>query len=203
MPRTVTNHRSCLLDAAQALTLERGFSATRIDEVCAAAGVTKGSFYHHFESKDALAKALIDHYFDGVAAALSGGRWADVNPASTRALAFVDHAIAGVKGGLLKHGCLLGSFALDLSQTHPDLRAEVDDRFGRLAEVLRPSLNEALSGKTGIAGSAMTATSLARQFVAVLQGGIVLAKAHDDPKRLSEALRCYRRMLEVVLAEVG
>ncbi len=180
------------------LTLERGFSATRVDEVCAAAGVTKGSFYHHFESKDALAHALIDHYFDGIVAALAGGTWASIEQPSARALAFVDHVIDGVRGGLLRQGCLLCSFALDLSETHPELRVEVDRRFDRLTEFLYPTLDEALAAETR---PDVSAAGLARQFVAVLQGGIVLAKAHNDQSRLTEAVSCYRQMLAVLLSD--
>ncbi len=189
-----------MLDAAQTLILEKGFSATRIDEVCASAGVTKGSFYHHFESKDALAEELIDHYFDGIASVFADGDWVDVQPASARAFAFVDHAIVGIKGGLLVNGCLLGSFALDLSQTHPVLRDLVDARFRELTEFLRPTLQEALAQSER---KPISAASLARQFLAVLEGGIVLAKSHDDPKRLVEALQCYRRMLASVLSGAG
>ena len=198
-PASATSHRPRLLDAATKLILERGFSATRIDEVCATAGVTKGSFYHHFESKDALAHALIDHYFDAIAAAMTVGSWSTVEQPAARAIAFVDHAIAGVRGGLLRHGCLLGTFALNQSISHPELRAEVDERFDRLSRLLTPILREALS--TQSRRPAASATTLARQFVTVLQGGIVLAKAHDDPKRLTEALTCYRRMLAAMLSD--
>ena len=65
--------RSLLLDAAKHLMLSKGYSGTTVDEVCASAGVTKGSFYHHFESKEALALALIDHYFSEVEAVLLAG----------------------------------------------------------------------------------------------------------------------------------
>ncbi|MFT4074337.1 MAG: TetR/AcrR family transcriptional regulator [Asticcacaulis sp.] len=51
-----------LMDAALALFVEKGIAATSIDEIVTAAGVSKGGFYHHFASKDALLTALQDRY---------------------------------------------------------------------------------------------------------------------------------------------
>jgi AcrR family transcriptional regulator len=55
--------RQKLLDATLALIRKKGYSSTSVDELCAQAGVTKGAFFHHFKSKDALAiaAASIDH----------------------------------------------------------------------------------------------------------------------------------------------
>ena len=49
--------RVALLDAALSEILARGYSATTVDDLCRAAGVTKGAFFHHFDSKEALAVA--------------------------------------------------------------------------------------------------------------------------------------------------
>ena len=46
-----------LLDAALKVIREKGYCATRIDDVCAEAGLTKGSFFHHFKTKEELAVA--------------------------------------------------------------------------------------------------------------------------------------------------
>ncbi len=95
--------------------LSKGFPATRVDEICAEAGVTKGSFYHHFESKDALAFELVDQYSGGVAKALGAGNWSRVEDPRGHLLVYLDHAVSVLKGPLMRQGCLLGSLALDLS----------------------------------------------------------------------------------------
>lgn len=191
------NHRDALLDAAQSLILSKGFPATRVDEVCAAAKVTKGSFYHHFKSKDDLAAALIDHYFDHLTQTLCTGAWQDRSDPVERLLGFLDHAIKVLRGPLLRNGCLLGSFALDLSETHPDIRIEIENRFDQLAGVLEPTVRAALK-QQGVTGF-VSAGALARQFVSVLQGSIVLAKAYDDHAKLTEGMRCYSALLRSVL----
>ena len=48
-----------LVDAGVNLMRSRGFNATTVDDVCAAAGVTKGGFFHYFKSKDNLAAAAV------------------------------------------------------------------------------------------------------------------------------------------------
>src|SRR4249919_4330325 len=51
-----------LLDAALHVIRAKGYSASTVDDVCARAGVTKGSFFHHFKSKDELALAAVQHF---------------------------------------------------------------------------------------------------------------------------------------------
>src|SRR3712207_1252503 len=62
MPRNGAETRGRILDAAQRLVLERGFSGTSVDAVLAEASVTKGGFFHHFPSKQALGLALVERY---------------------------------------------------------------------------------------------------------------------------------------------
>lgn len=177
--------------------LAKGYPATRVDEICAEAGVTKGSFYHHFASKEELADVLIDRYFASVAQAFTPERGAQVEP-TARLLEFLDNAVKVTRGDLLKQGCLLGSFSLDLSETHPDMRAKLDSRFAALAKGVEPLIRQALKQRDP--SLSVSAPALARQFVAVLQGGIVLAKAAGDHGRLTEAVRCYRETLKALLA---
>lgn len=62
MPRDGTRTRTALLDAAEHLVLDRGFSGTAVDDIIDQAGVTKGAFFHHFPTKQDLARALMDRY---------------------------------------------------------------------------------------------------------------------------------------------
>lgn len=192
-----TTHKTALLDAAQQLILSKGFPATRVDEVCKVAGVTKGSFYHHFASKDELASALIDHFFDDITEALASGGWDALEDPVDRLLGFLDNATKVVRGPLLRRGCLLGSFALDLSETHPEIRKEIERRFERLVKVLEPRIRDAMRHQ-GVKSSA-SAPALARHFVSVLEGSLVLGKAYDDFGKVAEGVRCYRALLEALL----
>ena len=54
-----------LLDATLHVIRAKGYSATRIEDVCEAAGLTKGSFFHHFDTKQALALAAAEYWIEG------------------------------------------------------------------------------------------------------------------------------------------
>lgn len=65
MPRVVKNpevRRTELLDCAQALFLARGYEQASLNDVIAAAGISKGAFYHYFSSKEALLEALAERF---------------------------------------------------------------------------------------------------------------------------------------------
>src|SRR3546814_14229633 len=56
------NARIRLLDVALRVIREKGYHATTVDELCAAAGVTKGAFFHHFKSKEDVAVQAARHW---------------------------------------------------------------------------------------------------------------------------------------------
>ncbi|UZJ59440.1 TetR/AcrR family transcriptional regulator [Pseudomonas sp. KU26590] len=56
--------RQGILDVGQRIMAAKGYSGVGLNEILAAAGVPKGSFYHYFGSKDAFGEALLEHYFD-------------------------------------------------------------------------------------------------------------------------------------------
>lgn len=197
MPGSTPNLQR-ILSSAQGLILAKGFPATTIDEICDAAGVTKGGFYYHFESKHQLALALVEHHFDRLVAALAEGAHRTLEDPRSRVLAFVDHAAEVVRGPILRDGCVLGVLALDMAETNPEIRAAISARFSDLAAGLEGDLAAAL--RNASVAAPVDAGGLARQFLAVLEGSIILAKAHRDPELMVEGLRYYRMSLEAILS---
>ncbi len=61
-PRKRGDARERLLKLAEAAVLEKGFGATSIEELIAAAGITKSGFFYHFKDKTELARALLERY---------------------------------------------------------------------------------------------------------------------------------------------
>jgi AcrR family transcriptional regulator len=66
--------RTRILDSAVRLFASRGFSSSSVDEICASAGVSKGAFYHHFESKQGLFLALLDGWLKAIDNAVEAAR---------------------------------------------------------------------------------------------------------------------------------
>lgn len=91
MPKDGTANRERILDAAQQLVIENGFAATSVDQVLRAAGTSKGAFFHHFDSKLDLARALTERYVAGDIGQLQAAldATASVDDPAERVLAFV------------------------------------------------------------------------------------------------------------------
>ena len=139
----------------------------------------------------------MDHYFEQILGALSDQSWREHDDPAERVLSFLDSVHEVMKGPVLKRGCLLGSMALDMSETHPEIREAIDHRLNQLAATIEPDLRLALRGGKKPAG--ISAGAMAKQFVAVLQGAIVLAKASADHRVLASMIRCHRELVRAAL----
>jgi TetR/AcrR family transcriptional regulator, transcriptional repressor for nem operon len=178
-----------ILAAAKELFLARGYAGTTVDAICEKAGLTKGSFYHFFDSKEELGLAVLDWSLQRSGQMLSAGPHRQIADPVQRALAFIDH-IAICSPELWSGGCLLGSFALELAEANSRMQKAVSGMFqavsDNFAEMLEP-LVAPTNGKEG-----PTAEELADQLLGTLEGSIVLAKAHRDPSRIPKAIRAFR-----------
>ncbi len=93
MPKDGSVTRTRILDAAEGLVERNGFAATSVDQILAASGSSKGAFFHHFDSKRALASALVDRYVDADLTQLRRGLDAadGIDDPVERVLAFLAH----------------------------------------------------------------------------------------------------------------
>jgi len=178
--------RDRLIDAAEAEMLAKGYPATTVDDICARAGVSKGSFYHFFSTKEELGLATLEAFFNRNLKVVQAA------PAATlpreQAVALLDHLLASA-GRMWGGGCLLGSFALDLAETNPRIAAEVSARFRAMAGLLA-------AGFAPLArGTAVSGEALAEQFIVAVEGGLVLARAHGDWGYVERALARFRQQV--------
>src|SRR5438874_8907696 len=99
-----------LLDAARELMLEKGYTATSVDEVCEAAGLTKGSFFHYFEGKEHLGRAVAERFFADRKQHFLAAPFRQKEDPLDRVFGFVDFLIELSRGPTPSKGCLLGTF---------------------------------------------------------------------------------------------
>jgi TetR/AcrR family transcriptional repressor of nem operon len=194
---TGQNTQDKLIEAALTLMLAKGYPATTVDEICVAAGVSKGSFYHFFATKEDLALAAMDAYSQRGFEALQSGSYTGLEDPRERLFGFLDHAeaIAQERWG---RGCLLGNLAVELADTNETFRARISEIFETLARRLATAFETVVEpGKA----ESPTAVELAEFFLSALEGSIVLAKAHDDWGRVPAALRNFRRYVEKLAEE--
>jgi TetR/AcrR family transcriptional regulator, transcriptional repressor for nem operon len=182
------------LDAALHVIRAKGYSATRIEDVCEAAALTKGSFFHHFESKEDLALAAADHFAKMADGAFATAPYQSLADPLDRLLGYVDFRIAILRGRLPDFTCLLGTMVQETYDTHPAIRAACDRNISSHAAVVARDIADA---KARYAPHApWTAESLGLFTQAVIQGAFVLAKAKHGPEIAADCLLHLRRYLE-------
>jgi TetR/AcrR family transcriptional repressor of nem operon len=184
-----------LIRAMRDLALTKGLPATTVDEVCERAGVTKGSFYHHFAGKDEIAEAALAAHFDDLRNALTTGEWTRAAEPTCRWRAFVANAAEVCAGPVLADGCLLGLFSLELAEQAPRVREQVTGMFDQLRAVARELIAEAAAAKD----RQLDVDAVAAQFLVVLEGAALIAKAHDDRAVASRAMAFFGAAVDHLL----
>lgn len=173
----------------------RGYQAVTVDEIISHAGVSKGSFYHAFKSKEELAMAALEAYGARGWEIVANGAYRDIEDPVKRAKAFA--AYIGEKSGeLWQHGCLLGAIALEVAESHPELIKKIDKLFNNLEDGAERIFTPALKAKKI---RKVTGKQLGRHFLSVVEGGIVIAKAHSSPEYLIEGIRHFNKYLDYIL----
>ena len=188
--------RTKLLDAARDVIRARGYAATSVDDICAAAGVSKGSFFHYFETKEKLAIAAAGHFGAGAAAIFGGAPYAALPDPRDRLIGYVDFRIAMLGREIPQFTCLLGTMVQEVYATHPDLRTAAE---AQLADHIAMLTRDVAAAKALYAPDApWSAGGLATFMQATLQGAFIFAKAQQSPQAAVECLTHLRRYLELV-----
>jgi TetR/AcrR family transcriptional regulator, transcriptional repressor for nem operon len=185
-----------LLDAARDVIRAKGYAATSVEELCQAAGVTKGSFFHHFKSKEALGVEAARHWTVMTTAFFAEAPYHAPDDPFDRVLAYVDFRKSMITGDPAEFSCLVGTMAEEVYASSPSIRdACAESIFGHAA-TLEADIAAAMRAR-GISGG-FTAQSLARHTQAVLQGAFVLAKAGNDPALARESLDHLDRYIRLL-----
>jgi TetR/AcrR family transcriptional repressor of nem operon len=197
--RTDSAIRVKLMEAAQRLMLAKGFSATSVDEICEAAEVTKGSFFHYFKSKEDLGKAVLDHFMSSMSQVVLGSPFFKKSDPLQRIYGYIDFMIDVSRDPERRSGCLLGNFAQVLSDTHPDIRSLCAKHFSWWADTLIHELDEAKK-RHAIKRSVDTRV-LAEHFIALFEGSLMLAKTRQDIGIIERNLRNYKQYLKNIFGK--
>jgi TetR/AcrR family transcriptional regulator, transcriptional repressor for nem operon len=184
-----------LLTAAMDLIRRQGFAATSVDDLCAAAGVTKGAFFHHFASKEALGVATVQHWTKTTAAMFAAHDYNARPDPLDRVFAYLDLRRSFLAMPLPDFSCVAGTTVQETYLTFPAIRAAAKESIRSGAAHVEAHLAEALAAHP-VPG--VTAESLALQFQVAVQGGIIVAKALDSPEAAHEAFDHLERYLRLL-----
>ena len=198
MPKTAVklDTRAKLLEAAVALIRTRGYSATTVDELCAAAGVTKGAFFHHFKSKEALGVAAADHWSETTGALFADAPYHDHADPLDRILSYVEFRKALLSGSVPEFTCLVGTMVQETYETTPAIRDACDRSISGHAATLEADIEAAIRDRE--MAPEWTAESLALHTQAVLQGAFILAKAKGGAGIAADSVAHLRRYIEML-----
>lgn len=190
--------RSKLLDAALTVIRTKGYSATTVDELCAAAGVTKGAFFHHFPSKDDLAVAAADHWSETTGALFAQAPYHGHDDPYDRVVGYLEFRKALLQGDVPDFTCLVGTMLQETFDTSPAIRDACDRSISEHAGRLEADIRQTLE-RRGLTPD-WTPASLALHTQAVLQGAFILAKARGGPAIAADSIDHLIRYVKAVLA---
>lgn len=171
--------RQRLIDAARGLILQRGFSAAGVEQICADAGVTKGAFFHHFPSKEALGQAALASW-----AAFGMALYAQAKSGPRRHPLDHLHAFFDIMVGFVDEApgpvtCVVGIMSQELALANPELRESCSRYLGDWTDFARELLEEAKSEQPPAID--FDAEDVSWYLNSLWQGSMLVAKTRQDP----------------------
>ncbi|WP_353062041.1 TetR/AcrR family transcriptional regulator [Tunturibacter psychrotolerans] len=196
-----TRHESKtrFLNAAMHVIRVKGYAATRIEDVCAEAGLTKGSFFHHFKSKEDLALAAAEHWEEVTSALFRSAPYRQLTDPLDRVLAYVDFRKEILRGELADFTCLVGTMVQEVYDTNPDIREACNRSISSHAATIEADIAEAIR-EYGIEAD-WTAQSLALYTQATFQGAFILAKAKGGSEIAVDCIDHLHRYIEMLFSQ--
>ncbi len=196
-PQAPHQSRLKILEAATDVVRSKGYAATTVDDLCAAAGVTKGSFFHHFKSKEEMVLQAVAHWgswTDGIFAAAPYAVAADPRD---RVFGYLDFRRDLLDHTVPQFTCLMGTLVQETYDTHPAVREACDRGMSSHVAVLTRDIEAARLKHAPDA--TWSAESVGYFIQAVLQGSFIFAKAKQDAEVARGSLAHLRRYLENLL----
>ncbi len=164
---------------------QRGYHATSMSDLAQACGLQKGSFYHHFSSKEELMRevlAVVNNYYDKKIFSFINNR--ELSPAQRLT------QLWGEQRNRLTHtsgGCLFGNMALETANLQTDFRPQIMSFFKHWAESLTALFAEKYSLEQ--------AQIYANQSVMMMEGAVMLARLYQNDDYLEQAFQFTLNLL--------
>jgi len=194
--------RQRILDAAQTMILSRGFAGTSVDGLIQSLDMTKGAFFHHFDSKSDLAEHLVRRFADdGIALFHSfKARAEKFTDDPLQQLTLIINQYSELFEGLTEPypGCLLAAYVYELQLFEDELRPIITAEF----RVIRKELGALIRRieKKYPPRAPVDPVALADMFSSTFEGAFVLSKAFDEPEVIVQQLQLFRTLVESVFS---
>lgn len=140
MPRPSVKEE--IVQAAVKMLHERGFNATGVQDITDAAGVPKGSFYNHFESKEALGLEALERYWSGALASLESLKDESTPPAA-RLKAYFRRLNELARKVKYRPGCMIGNLSVEMSDQSPVIRERLAGMLAKWSRAIEQCVKAA------------------------------------------------------------
>lgn len=185
--------RTRLLEAGTSVIRAKGYAAATVDDICGEADVTKGSFFHHFKSKEDLVLGAVAHWNEWTEAVFADADYRRRADPLERVLGYVDLRTAILDREIPEFTCLLGTLVQETYATHPQVRAACERGMSSHIAGLTRDLEAAR--RLYAPKARWSAESVGYFIQAVLQGSFIFAKAKQDADVARRNLAHLRRYL--------
>ncbi len=185
------NSKSKLLDAGVQVIRTKGYTATTVDDICAVAGVTKGSFFHHFKSKEDMTLVAVAHWNSTTGDLFERAPFQHQPDPRDRVLGYIDFRKEILRGSAPDFTCLLGTLVQETFETHPRIRDACNDGISAHA---RNVGRDIAAAKALYAPEASWDPQVLAFFTqATLQGAFILAKAQGSAAIVAQCIDHLRQ----------
>jgi TetR/AcrR family transcriptional regulator, transcriptional repressor for nem operon len=196
MPKkTGDNAREALIGVGTELMRRSGYAATSVDQICTAAGLTKGAFFHHFPSKEALAEECLRSWQAQMATLHRSAAYQSIDDPVEKVLASIDFMIDVFSNPDVHKSCLAGTTVQEISETNPVLRDAAYSCLAKGEEYFQSLLDAACRQRQ----LKLDTASLARHWMGTMQGSLLLYKASRDPDVVRDNLSHFKNYLAGLL----
>jgi TetR/AcrR family transcriptional repressor of nem operon len=156
--------------------LRNGYVATTVHEICTAAGLTKGAFFHHFESKEALAQVCLQAWPKRLGELHRSAAYQSLDDPVARLFGAIDLMMELFQRPEVHKSCLAGTTVQEVSETNPALREAAQACFTKGQAFFQSLLDDACRSR----GITLDTASLAQHWMGTMQGSLLLWKASRD-----------------------
>lgn len=196
MTQPAPSTRDRLIASARYLFWERGFAGTSMADLLTHAGVNSGSFYHFFDSKEALLREVLEDYLHLLRPMVVDPAFAAVEDPLARIFAILEGYRQRILATDSKYGCPLGRLALEIdpenAPAHVLIAANFEGWIGAIRECLE-AMKPSLPKSTDL-------DSLATFVLAVMEGGVMLSRSYRSVKPFDRAIAQLRQHFLALLA---
>jgi TetR/AcrR family transcriptional regulator, transcriptional repressor for nem operon len=201
MIELATGPRRKLLDATLHVVRAQGYAGASVDDICRQAGVTKGSFFHHFKSKDELAIAATEHWTGFTGNLFASAPFRAIADPRERVLAYIDFRSSLIQGELPDFTCLLGTMVQETYDTHPSICEACN--LAILTHARTVELDLADAKRQYAPKASWDPASVALFMQAAIQGAFILAKAQHNPDAARQTIAHVRNYVASLLPGAG